>query len=146
MNKDKEKKQKKSTEKSLKPSSTLDYDALELAIVDGKLEPGNRQLVLKRDRTYDMITFVRVSQVYPNGDVSLLDDTLGEMFSFNLHTDIRVHDRLRVYDKSKVRKAVLGQKVEDDVSVDCESDPGATLDDPGRDSDELAVVVEDASS
>jgi hypothetical protein len=104
MAKDKEKKPVK-REQVKKPVATLDFYALAPAIVDGRLIVDRGvQLVLRRARKYEMITLCRLLRTQPDGTVVLQDETIGEQFLFNIHTDIAVHSRLRIYDKSKTRR------------------------------------------
>ncbi len=117
-----EKKEKKvKRERLLKPVASLDFDALVPAIVDGKLVvTKNQQLVLKR--ADDAITLCHVMQTR-NDYVVLWDDTRGDQFIFNPKTDVGVHARLKLYDKTlRLRKVVLDQETQDDVAVDSESD------------------------
>ena len=109
-----DKKPKKKHETLRKPVATIDFSALAPAIVENKLVVDKSvQLVLARERKYEMITLCRVLRTYNDGTVVLQDETIGELFLFNLNTDTRVHERLRVYDKSKTKRA----SVEADIVV-----------------------------
>lgn len=143
-----EKKPKKYKERLVKPVASLDFDSLVPAIVDGKLVVDKHQtLVLKRARRYEMITLCHVMRTDADGWVVLWDDTLGEQFMFNLNTDVAVHERLRLYDKSlRLRKVVLDQEAQDNVPVDAESDVGPLGDHERDDADELSSVVEDPTT
>lgn len=144
----KEAKPKKAPKDKLRtPAKSLNFAALEPAIVDGTLVVTKDQtLVLKRARDYEMITLCRVVRTYPDGDVALWDETMGQWFIFNLTRDPKMVDHLRVYDKSRVGKVVFAQEASDDVPVDTESHVGTLLDDEGSDSDEFAVGVEDPTT
>lgn len=107
MAKDKEKKPKTKRDQLRKPSASLDFYALPPAIIEGQLVVDkNVQLVLRRARKYEMITLVRVLRTQSDGTVTLQDDTVGDQFMFNLQTDIAVHSRLRVYDKTKTKRLI----------------------------------------
>lgn len=115
----KEDKPKKKHEQLRKPAASIDFDNLQLAIVDGRLVVDKSvQLVLRRARAYEMITLCRVLRTYPDGTVVLMDETIGEQFMFNLQDDIAVHTRLRIYDKSKTKKLSRNVPVADEESAE----------------------------
>lgn len=117
-----------------KPVAALDFYALPPAIIEGQLiVEKNVQLVLRRARKYEMITLCRVLRTQSDGTVVLQDETVGDQFMFNLHTDIAVHSRLRIYDKTKTRR------VQKDVPLSPEAQ--AALD-AGLDSAARGEVVE----
>ena len=108
LRKDKPKKP-KFKEKQDKPSTTIDsvFDILLPAIVDRQLVSTEQstKLVFKRADGVDSIyTFAYVMKAEVNGDVTLYDETLQQRFIFNLNTDVRMAERLKVYDKNPKRK------------------------------------------
>jgi hypothetical protein len=105
--KEKKEKKKTPTEKQKKPINNLDFDSLECAVVDGKLVVRDRVLVLNRawrttiDSKITLCTVLRVV----GDDVVLYDETLDQVFPFNLVKDVNICELLRVYDKTKIKKA-----------------------------------------
>lgn len=102
----KDKEKKRPIDRSKKPVNHLDFEALELAIVDGQLVTRDRLLVLNRAwRTTidDKITLCTV--LYVNGNsVMLYDETLEQQFSFDIYKDVAIYPLLRIYDKTKIKK------------------------------------------
>lgn len=95
MSKNKDKKQPKTKTKQVKLET---FNNLEPAIVDGKLLPCEK-LAFRRGRNYELITIVSVKQVNDDGGVTLWDETLEQCFLFNINTDTRMHDRLKIFSK-----------------------------------------------
>lgn len=105
----KDKKEKKVVVKNNKPSSTADFDAMAPVIVDGKLvviDPKIKLVFWRRRSDGDIYSFAYIEKTYPDGTVTLWDDTLEQRFLFNLNTDIKMVDHLRVYDKNAKKKAI----------------------------------------
>lgn len=114
----KEKKEKKRpADKSKKPVNHLDFDALELAIVDCKLVTRDRMLVLNRlwrTTVDDKITLCTVLRVSGN-DIALYDETLGQEFLFDIVKDVSIYPLLRIYDKTKIRKVSKSENLNEQI-------------------------------
>lgn len=91
-----------------RPSSSIDFDALLPAIVDRQLVVTEQsiKLVFKRaDGVDDMFNFAYIVRADPNGDVVIQDETLQQRFIFNLKTDVKMSEHLKIYDKNTKKKA-----------------------------------------
>lgn len=88
----------------------IDFDALDFAIVDGKLVSPDATLVLKRAWRTDksnIVSMCYVARVAGNL-VVLQDETMGQEFSFDLVRDVGIHPYLRIFDKNRTRKPKQG--------------------------------------
>lgn len=114
--KEKKDKKPKYSEKTRKPVNHLDFNALDLAIVDGVLCQ-DKLLVLNRawrtttDDRFTLCTVLRVD----GSSVTLSDETLGQEFSFDLVKDTGIYQLLRIYDKTKIRKVSKLEKIQNTV-------------------------------
>jgi len=106
------------------------------AIIDRQLVSTEQstKLVFKRADGVDSIhTFAYVMKAEANGDVVLYDETLQQRFIFNLNTDIKMSERLRIYDKNAKKKPQspeLSEHVLEENNVELVGDVGSQVDDP----------------
>lgn len=106
--KDKKDKKPKFKEKFDKPSSTMDFDALLPVIVDGQMvvtEKSTKLVFMRKRFDGDVYSFAHIHAIGPDRYVTIWDDTIGHRFIFNLNTDTKMSDHLRVYDKNAKKKA-----------------------------------------
>ena len=103
----KDKPKKKIKEQHDRPSSSIDFDAMSPAIVDGQLvsiEQSTRLVFKRADGVDSIYTFAYVMKAEANGDVTLYDETLQQRFLFNLNRDVRIVEHLKIYDKNAKKK------------------------------------------
>lgn len=135
MNEKKEKKPKR-FDKPRKPINHLDFDALDLAIVNKKLVATDKMLVLNRNwrtTTDDRMCLCTVLRIDENF-VTLNDETLGQEFAFDIVKDASIYPLLRIYDKTKIRKIskaeaqqALQQKCEEAILEQFSSDESVQI-------------------